>query len=86
VKFTDGYWQMRAGLTAHFPEQVYEVDVEPDGLTVYAPTRRLTHRGDTLNTPMVSVRVSSPMHNVARIEIQHHKGRRRSKPPSSSSR
>jgi alpha-D-xyloside xylohydrolase len=80
VKFTDGYWQMRAGLTAHFPEQVYEVDVEPDGLTVYAPTRRLTHRGDTLNTPMVSVRVSSPMHNVARIEIQHHKGRRRSKP------
>jgi alpha-D-xyloside xylohydrolase len=40
MKFTDGYWHMRAGVTPHFPVQVHEVEVEPDALIVY-----LTNRG-----------------------------------------
>ena len=26
MKFTDGYWQMRPEVTAHFPVQVHEVE------------------------------------------------------------
>ena len=41
VKFTDGYWQLRTGVQARYPAQVYDVSVEPDALTVYAPTRKI---------------------------------------------
>lgn len=80
MKFTDGYWHMRAGVTPHFPVHVHEVEVEPDALTVYGPTRRLTSRGATLNLPLLTVRFSSPMPNVIRVQIVHHKGRRPRQP------
>ena len=48
VKFTDGYWQLRDGVQARYPAQVYDVKVESDALTVYAPTRKIENRGDTL--------------------------------------
>jgi alpha-D-xyloside xylohydrolase len=80
MKFTDGYWHMRPGVTPHFPIHVHEVEIESDALTVYAPTRRLTHRGDTLNLPLLTVRFSSPLPNVIRVQMVHHKGRRLRKP------
>ncbi|MCB9099873.1 MAG: alpha-xylosidase [Anaerolineales bacterium] len=75
MKFTDGYWNMRAGLKAHFPIHVHDIDLEPDALTVYGPTKRLTQRGDILNLPLLTVRFSSPMPNVIRVQLVHHKGR-----------
>jgi alpha-D-xyloside xylohydrolase len=75
MKFTDGYWQMRPGITPHFPIHVHEVEVESDALTVYGPTRRLNHRGDTLNLPLLTVRFSSPLPNVIRVQLYHYKGR-----------
>jgi alpha-D-xyloside xylohydrolase len=52
MKFTDGFWLMRPGVTPIFPVQVHEVEVEPDALTVYGSPRRLTHRADTLDLPL----------------------------------
>lgn len=74
MKFTDGYWNFRPGVTPHFPVHVHEVEAAPDSLTVYGPTRRLNHRGDTLNLPLITARYSSPMPNVIRVQIFHHKG------------
>jgi alpha-D-xyloside xylohydrolase len=76
MKFTDGYWHMRPDVTAHFPVHVHEVEVAPDALTVYGPTKRLITRGDTLNLPILTARFSSPMPNVIRVQLWHHKGRR----------
>lgn len=75
MKFTDGYWQVRAGVTPHYPVQVHDVVVKDGALTVYGPTGRLHHRGNTLNLPVLTVRFSSPMENVIRVEIVHHSGR-----------
>ena len=80
MKFTDGYWQMRNGVTSHYAAQMYEVQAEKDSLTVYAPTRKLSGRGDTINLPMLTVRFSSPMENVIRVQVMHHKGTRPRKP------
>ncbi|MFN2110177.1 MAG: TIM-barrel domain-containing protein, partial [Anaerolineae bacterium] len=80
MKFTDGYWGIREGVVPHYAVQVYDVDVEPDALTVYAPTRRVNHRGDTLNLPMLTARFSSPMENVIRVQVWHHKGGQPRKP------
>ena len=78
MKFTDGYWQIRPGITPHFAVQTHDVEIAPDALTVYAATKRLHTRGDTLNLPLLTVRLSSPMPDVIRVTITHHKGR---KPP-----
>ncbi len=80
MKFTDGYWQMRAGMTPYYAEQVHEVEIESDAITAYAPTKKLTGRGDTLNLPLLTVRFSSPMENVIRVKIVHHKGVHQPKP------
>ena len=74
MKFTDGFWQMRPGMNPHYAAQVHEVEIEKDSLTVYAPTKKLTGRGDTLNLPMLTIRFSAPMENVIRVKINHHKG------------
>jgi alpha-D-xyloside xylohydrolase len=80
MKFTDGYWQWRAGMTPHYAAQAYEVMIEKDAMTVYAPTKKLQARGDTLNQPLLTVRFSSPMKNVIRVQLIHHKGGSRRKP------
>ncbi len=80
MKFTDGYWHFRQGMTPHFPIHVHDVELEPDALVVYGTTRRLTHRGDTLNIGLLTVRFSSPMPDVIRVQLTHHKGQRPSPP------
>ena len=60
MKFTDGYWQLQEGVQARYPAQVYDVAAEPEALTVYAPTRKIEHRGDTLNEPLLTVRAHPP--------------------------
>ncbi len=74
MRFTDGYWQMRPGVTPFYAAQVYDVETDADSLTVYAPTRPVTHRGDTLDQGLLTVRLSSPMENVIRVQAYHHKG------------
>jgi len=74
MKFTDGYWQMRAGHTPYFATEVHEVEARPDALVVYAPTKHLGHRGDTLNLPVLTVEFSSPMPDVIKVRLYHHKG------------
>jgi len=80
MRFTAGLWRMREGATGHYPANVHEVEVEPDALTIYGPTRPVHHRADTLNTPSLTVRFSSPMANVVRVQIVHHKGTLPEKP------
>ena len=80
MKFTDGYWQIRPGVTPHYAVQIHEVTVERDALTVYAPIGKLLERGHTVNQPLLTVRFSSPMENVIRAQIVHHKGKVRQKP------
>ncbi|HSJ89295.1 MAG TPA: alpha-xylosidase [Anaerolineales bacterium] len=73
MKFTDGYWQMRPGFEAHYAAQVHEVEIESGAMTISAPTRVLKSRADTLGVPVLTIRFSSPMENVIRVQIAHHK-------------
>lgn len=66
MKFTDGYWLMREGVDAAYPAEAYDVVSQPDSLTVYAPTQRIRHRGDTLKGPLLTIHFSSPLPDVIR--------------------
>jgi alpha-D-xyloside xylohydrolase len=74
MKFTDGYWHVRAGVSMLRPAEVESVQAGERSLTVYAPTSRITKRGDTLNRPMVSVDFFSPAPGVIGVTIEHFSG------------
>ena len=48
MKFTDGFWHKRAGVAALHPVHLRDIEADGDRLTAYAATRRIHHRGDTL--------------------------------------
>jgi alpha-D-xyloside xylohydrolase len=80
MKFTDGFWQLRPGVTALYAQEAYDIqptDATPDGpgLVVTAPTAVITSRGATLNRPVLTVTLSSPIEGVVRVRIAHHEGR-----------
>ena len=39
MKFSDGYWQIRAGMTTHYAAQVHEVEIE----TIHSSTTIKAH-------------------------------------------
>lgn len=74
MKFTDGYWQLLPGVTELRPRHVDDVVAGEDTLTVYASTAPIVTRGDTLNRPLVTVTVHSPMDGVVGVTIEHFQG------------
>ncbi|HLV80639.1 MAG TPA: alpha-xylosidase, partial [Chthonomonadaceae bacterium] len=76
MKFTDGNWMMRKGVRAFYPAEAYDLRPTEDTLTVYAPTRPIRHRGDTLDGPMLTARFFSPMPDVIGVKWMHHAGAR----------
>lgn len=81
MKFTDGFWQLRPGVTALYAQEAYDIwETETSdgaGIVVTAPTTVIRRRGDTLNRPVLTVTLSSPLEGVVRVRIAHHEGGRR---------
>ena len=80
MKFTKGYWQKREGVRALHPVQLHSATSDGRALTVYAATRPVAGRIDTLDMPLVTITCSSPMADVIRIEISHFRGGRPRRP------
>lgn len=76
MKFSNGYWRMRDGVSPLYPMEARDVRITPDALTVYAPTKRIVTRGDTLNLPLLTVTATSPAPDVISIKTTHFAGRR----------
>ncbi|MET0296389.1 MAG: alpha-xylosidase, partial [Microbacterium sp.] len=74
MKFTDGFWQLRPGVSALYAQEAYDIwqtDATADGpgLVITAPTHVISKRGDTLNRPVLTTTLSSPMEGVVRVRI-----------------
>ncbi|QGH33976.1 alpha-xylosidase [Gracilibacillus salitolerans] len=74
MKFTDGNWLVREGYEIHFPRLIHEVEEIDGSVTLYAPCKYLNHRGDTLDGPLLTIKISSPVDEVIRVETWHFKG------------
>ncbi|HTH14714.1 MAG TPA: alpha-xylosidase [Spirochaetia bacterium] len=74
MKFTDGYWLVREGYTVLSPAEAYDVREREGTLEVFAPAKRVRDRGDTLNAPGLTFRVSAPAPDVLRVRISHFEG------------
>jgi alpha-D-xyloside xylohydrolase len=80
MKFTDGYWLTRAGHTPHFAKEVADIRADEHRLTLYAPVKPVRHRGDTLNSPLLTVECWSPAEGVIGVRTTHHAGSARGGP------
>ena len=78
MKFTDGFWHLRPGVTAAYAQEAYDIVADGDAIVVTAPSRRIEARGNVLNLPVLSVRLSAPAEGVVKVRIEHHAGGRRS--------
>ncbi|KFI64227.1 alpha-xylosidase [Bifidobacterium cuniculi] len=77
MKFTNGYWLMRAGVDALFARDIYEIHPGSEAIDVLAPTRVIAERANTLNQPAFNVRLTSPAEGVVRVRATHWRGGRR---------
>ncbi|MCX3064322.1 alpha-xylosidase [Streptomyces beihaiensis] len=80
MKFTDGFWLMRDGVHAAYATEVRDVRAQADRFTAYAAVRHVRDRGDTLNTPLITVDCFSPAEGVVGVRLTHHAGRLRRGP------
>src|SRR5947209_6509523 len=80
MKFTDGYWQLRPGVTMLRPAEAYDVTAAGDRLTIEAPARAVGQRGDTLNNPLLTVELWSPLADVIGVRLTHFAGVRQRGP------
>jgi alpha-D-xyloside xylohydrolase len=74
MKFTDGFWQTRPGVTPLYAQEAYDVVAGTERITVTAPTKVIAGRGDTLNRPTLTVTLSTPLPNIVGVRIEHFQG------------
>src|ERR1044072_7365994 len=74
MKFTDGLWQLRPGVTALYAAEAHDIWAEDGTVTVTAPTTVIHRRGDTLNRPVLSLTLSSPLPDVIRVRVARRVG------------
>ena len=55
MKFTNGFWRVRESFEPAFAVEFEDAHYTQDRLTVYATTKHIENRGDTLNSPLLTV-------------------------------
>lgn len=76
MKFTDGFWEMRPGVRPHYAREAFDLVPGEGSLTITAPTKIVESRGDTLNQPVLTVTLNSPLPNIIGVRIEHFHGGR----------
>jgi alpha-D-xyloside xylohydrolase len=80
MKFTDGHWMMREGVTPAYPVEVLDAAATADGLRVLAPTYPVRHRQDLQSGAVLTVDLTAPMPGVVGVRLTHHAGAARKTP------
>ena len=74
MKFSNGCWLNKEGVSTYSPAEVYNAVTSDNSVTVYAPCNNINHRGDTLGGPVITMKLSSPIPDVIRVQLFHYKG------------
>jgi len=74
MKFTDGFWHTRPGVTAFYAQEAYDIEQVGSALRVSAPTKVIERRGDVLNRALLTVTLTSPMDGVIKVRVDQHTG------------
>ncbi len=72
MKVNDGYWLVREGVTARYATEAFDTRTTAEDCSVAVLTHRVEHRGSHLNTPTLTVDLSSPAPDVISVRASHH--------------
>lgn len=74
MKFTDGFWRSREGFQVNNAFKVHDYETSASDITAYAPVFDVQNRGQTLQGPLLGIRLSSPMPDIIRVQVSHYIG------------
>ena len=74
MKFSNGCWLFKEGVSCFSPSEVCYTTVKDTKVTLCAPTHPIKERGDTLGGVNLTIRITSPMPDVIRVQTFHHMG------------
>jgi alpha-D-xyloside xylohydrolase len=74
MKFTDGYWQKRAGFAVLHPAQLHDTESDGTTLTAFATAKKVASRSDTLDAPIITIRAEALAPDVIRVTVGHFLG------------
>lgn len=76
MKFTNGFWLLREGVSLTRAVQLQRIDVGSNQVDALVAVKRVDHRGQTLNSPLFTLRITSPAPGVIGVNLAHHLGGR----------
>lgn len=76
MKFELGQWFLLPDVEAIYPRTVTNVLLEDDALIMQGYDHDIYSRSSYLHGTLITARFSSPMPNVIRVQLWHHKGRK----------
>src|SRR3954452_12141014 len=71
MKFNDGYWLLREGVTARYATEALDVCTQTESVSIAVLTRPVEHRGSHLNTATITVELSAPASDVIAVRASH---------------
>jgi len=74
MKFRDGYWGIQKGITLINRVETRDITKDNHSVTLYSTSKKITHRGDTLNAPLITTEFSSPREDIIKVKVYRHKG------------
>ncbi len=74
MKFTDGFWLLRDGVSALHATHLQKVEQSKEGFSALVAPKVVEHRGATLNSALFELEFSSPASDVIGVRIRHHRG------------
>ncbi len=74
MKFANGCWLFKEGVSAFAPQEVFEKTVTDTCITLCAPTHHINHRGDMLGGANLTIKITSPAADVLRVQVGHYLG------------
>jgi alpha-D-xyloside xylohydrolase len=77
MRFGDGAWRMLPGVNPTYLTRVDAVQLSPCAIVLNVFSRLEKERWATLHGHMFTVTLTSPADNVVRVEVTHHKGRKK---------
>ncbi|HBF38008.1 MAG TPA: alpha-xylosidase [Firmicutes bacterium] len=74
MKFSDGQWLTRQGITVYNPIQVYDWEKDDNSITIHAPFHPIEDRANTVDVGSMTLRFFSPLPDVIGVQMWHFKG------------
>lgn len=74
MRFSNGCWLNKEGIESYSPQEIYQTCKKGKRIEVFAPSKKIKQRGDTLGGPVLTYTISAPMKDVFKIQVEHYKG------------